>query len=104
MAISELDVLREISLLGECRAAEIQGRLSDKTGQEVQFGLIFVYLERLGQSGDIVYRLGDADRKGCRRRYYRSTDGGRGKLVEAARSGTAGEQKTKIPSGAIPQT
>lgn len=106
MAISEIDVLREVALLGECRAHQIQARLSDKNGREEQIGTIFVYLERLTRSGEVTWRIGgpDPNRGNRRPRYYQATDGGRGRLTAAAALSETAQHTSSHGGAAAPQT
>lgn len=106
MAVSPDDVLREVALLGECRANDIQARLTQKQGREVQFGPIFQHLDRLTEGGQLSYRLGDPDpQRGQRRaRLYRITESGRTSLTRSAEATRAPHPETPMGPRPVPQT
>lgn len=104
--MTEADILREVAILGRCRAHEIHARLSDAAGREMPLGTIFVFLDRLARTGEVGIETGDPDpnRDGRRPRYYRITDAGRGRLIRVAESSRGERQNPNPRQGPEPQT
>jgi DNA-binding PadR family transcriptional regulator len=82
-------VLLAILRLGnDAYGMEIRQEIQDRTGRDVSYGAVYTTLDRLGQKGYVVGRMGEPspERGGRARRYFRVEPRGSEALRAARRA------------------